>query len=37
MQSGACSVDVEDDWLFLDGLNDLSKLVKKYCQHLGKD
>lgn len=33
----ATFMDAEDDWLLLDGSNDLPKLVKKYCQHLGKD
>jgi len=26
-----------DDWLFLQGPDDLSKLVKRYCGHLGKE
>ena len=26
-----------DDWFLLDGQNDLQKLAKKYCRHLGKD
>ena len=26
-----------DDWIFLDGPDDLKALVKKYTQHLGKD
>jgi len=26
-----------DDWIFVDGSNDLAKLVQKYCKHLGKD
>jgi len=30
-------MDAEDDWLLLDGSNDLSKLVRKYCRNLGKD
>jgi len=29
--------DSDDDWYFLDGGNDLQKLAKKYCRHLGKD
>jgi len=29
--------DPEDGWYFLDGGNDLQKLAKKYCRHLGKD
>ena len=26
-----------DDWIDIDGSNDLAGLVKKYCKHLGKD
>jgi hypothetical protein len=33
----ACFMDTEDDWLLLDGPDDLPKLVRKYCRHLGKD
>jgi hypothetical protein len=28
---------VDDDWVLLDGPNDLQKLARKYCRHLGKD
>lgn len=28
---------IDDDWYLLDGPNDLQKLAKKYCRHLGKD
>jgi hypothetical protein len=28
---------LDDDWFLLDGPNDLQKLAKKYCRHLGKD
>jgi len=28
---------LDDDWVLLDGSNDLQKLTKKYCRHLGKD
>ncbi len=27
----------DDEWIFLDGGNDLQKLAKRYCRHLGKD
>ncbi len=27
----------DDDWVLLDGSNDLQKLAKQYCRHLGKD
>jgi len=30
-------VDPDDEWLLLEGGNDLQKLAKKYCRHLGKD
>ncbi len=30
-------LDPEDDWSLLEGPNDLQKLAKKYCRHLGKD
>jgi hypothetical protein len=30
-------LDPEDDWPLLEGPNDLQKLAKKYCRHLGKD
>jgi len=29
--------DAQDGWIPLDGSNDLPKLVRKYCRHLGKD
>ncbi|MGZ3535547.1 MAG: hypothetical protein ACXU9K_09995 [Thermodesulfobacteriota bacterium] len=29
--------DPDDEWLLLDGGNDLKKLAQKYCRHLGKD
>jgi len=32
-----CFLGPEDEWLFLEGPNNLSKLVKKYFPHLGKD
>jgi hypothetical protein len=28
---------LDDDWVLLDDSNDLQKLAKKYCPHLGKD
>jgi hypothetical protein len=28
---------LDDDWVLLDDSNDLQKLAKKYCRHLGKD
>jgi hypothetical protein len=28
---------LDDDWFLLEGGNDLKKLAKKYCRHLGKD
>ena len=28
---------LDDDWVLLDGSNDLKKLAQKYCRHLGKD
>jgi hypothetical protein len=28
---------LDDDWVLLEGGNNLQKLTKKYCQHLGKD
>jgi len=28
---------LDDDWVLLDDSNDLQKLTKKYCRHLGKD
>jgi hypothetical protein len=28
---------LDDDWVLLDNSNDLQKLAKKYCRHLGKD
>jgi hypothetical protein len=30
-------IDPDDDWSLLEGPNDLQKLAKKYCRHLGKD
>ena len=32
-----CFLGSIDDWIFIDNSNDLAKLVKKYCRHLGKD
>jgi hypothetical protein len=32
-----CFLGPDDDWLFLGGPDSLPKLVKKYCQHLGRD
>jgi len=29
--------DPDDEWLLLEGGNDLQKLAKRYCRHLGKD
>jgi hypothetical protein len=29
--------DPDDEWLLLEAGNDLQKLAKKYCRHLGKD
>jgi hypothetical protein len=29
--------DADNEWLLLEGGNDLQKLAKKYCRHLGKD
>jgi hypothetical protein len=28
---------LNDDWVLLDGPEDLQKLAKRYCRHLGKD
>ncbi|MBP1700139.1 MAG: hypothetical protein H6Q41_5327 [Deltaproteobacteria bacterium] len=28
---------VDDEWSLLDGGNDLQKLARRYCRHLGKD
>jgi hypothetical protein len=28
---------LDNDWFLLDGSNDLQKLAKKYCRHLGKE
>ena len=30
-------LDPDDDWVSLEGPNDLQKLAQKYCRHLGKD
>jgi len=27
----------EDEWMYLDGSDDLGKLVRKYCRHLGRE
>jgi hypothetical protein len=27
----------EDEWMYLDGPDDLGKLVRKYCRHLGRE
>ena len=32
-----CFLGSMDKWIFLDSSNDLEKLVKKYCPHLGKE